>query len=46
MKKVDDYSFGRCEICGRMGALKNGKCSDCRIEMPEFLSNLFKKTGD
>ena len=37
----DEYSFGRCDNCGKNGALKNGRCSNCRIEIPEFLVNIF-----
>ncbi len=41
MGGTDEYSFGKCYVCGKNGALKNGTCSDCRIEMPEFFANLF-----
>ena len=37
----DEYSFGRCDKCGIFGALKNGLCSVCRIDIPEFFNKLF-----
>ena len=39
--KEDKYSFGRCERCGQVKALKNGVCKECEISLPEFLSGLF-----
>jgi hypothetical protein len=41
MGGTDGFSFGNCKRCGKMGALKNGVCSKCRFDVPDFLINLF-----
>ena len=40
--KEDIYSFGICNNCGQVKALKNGVCKECEISLPKFLSDLFR----
>jgi hypothetical protein len=36
-----EYTIGACKKCNKYGALKDGKCKDCQIEMPDFLRQIF-----
>lgn len=43
-----NYKFGKCEICGKLRSLKNGKCVQCETknfqiptEIPEFFKKMF-----
>jgi len=40
---TDKYTLGKCEICGKHKALKNGVCEECNkgIEIPEFFKEIF-----
>jgi hypothetical protein len=33
----DKYSFGKCAICGRDTALKNGRCNKCDDDGSAFI---------
>jgi hypothetical protein len=37
----DVYSFGECGGCGKIKPLKNRRCHECQIRMPEFFNQLF-----
>ena len=39
---MDNYTLGKCKICGEYKALKNGVCTECKNnDMPDFLKDLF-----
>ena len=43
------YSLGRCDICGKEGALKYGLCLDCAkpkvdYDMPDMFKSIFGNT--
>jgi len=39
----EEFSFGRCVICKKDKALKNGVCAECSdSELPDFFKELFK----
>jgi hypothetical protein len=40
---MDKYEFGKCSICGKDKALKNGLCAECKdsTELPDCLKELF-----
>lgn len=42
---MDNYSFGRCSICGKFKALKNNVCKDCeeKIHLPDCFKDIFNK---
>jgi len=48
----DEYTFGKCRICHKDEALKNGVCKDCEdTNMPEWMKEFFggfgyKKNGN
>jgi hypothetical protein len=45
MDGTDVFSYGRCDGCGMNKPLKNGRCFQCQIEMPEFFKDLLDGFG-
>jgi predicted ATP-dependent serine protease len=45
---MSKYSFGKCIDCGKLSALKDGRCNDCneKTDIPEFLKNIFINKND
>ena len=44
-KLSDKYEFGKCNVCNKDKALKNGVCFECKNseELSKFFKDLFNK---
>ncbi len=45
MDGTDVYSVAVCGGCKKFKPLKNGRCKECQIEMPEFFKDLLGGFG-
>lgn len=39
----NEYRFGECINCGKLGALKNGFCAKCRKKCKENFPDILKE---
>ena len=48
MEEEAIYSFGQCNICKEINALRNGVCGECKAKqkdtenLPDFFKDIFK----
>jgi len=45
---VDKYEFGKCDVCRKEMALKNGICAECKdkTELPDCFKQIFGGFND
>lgn len=38
-----EYYLGICKGCGKTTALKDGKCAECKDDLPDFLKDILRE---